>query len=315
MEHHHAHIHDHSDVFHSHAPVGKMRMAFLLTLCIFAVEIAGGMLSHSLALLSDAGHVLTDLAAIGLSWYALLQSEKPSNQSMTFGYYRAGIVAALVNGITLIVITLWILWEAVQRFQHAEPVTSTWMFISAGIGLFVNLYLGLGMRHEDNMNIKSAVLHMLGDAAASAAVIAGGIVIALTGWYVVDPLLSVAIAILISFGAWQLVRQTVVILMEGTPRDVDIEGVIRAIRAVPGVHDVHDLHVWSITRGKNALSCHVVMDGTLTVRGSQGVLRDIEHRLSHMNIGHVTIQVEDQDHPHESSVLCCQQDVQDHHHH
>ncbi|GMA52203.1 CDF family zinc efflux transporter CzrB [Alicyclobacillus contaminans] len=302
--HHHPHTHHHEDVFHSHAPVGKMRSAFILTLCIFVIELLGGVWSHSLALLSDAGHVLTDLAALGLSWYALVQSERPSNRRMTFGYYRAGILAALVNGMTLIAVTVWILWEAVQRLQHVEPVTGPFVFVSAGAGLSVNLYLGLRMRYEENLNVQSAVLHMLGDAVASAGVMVGGVVMWITGWYVVDPVLSILIALLIAFGAWRLVRQTVIILMEGTPAEVDVDKVSAVICAVPGVHDVHDLHVWSLTSGMNALSCHVVMDGSLTVQQSQEILRDIEHRLVHMSIGHVTIQVEDPEHPHEPSLLC-----------
>lgn len=303
-EHSHHHDHNHGDVFHSHAPAGKMRLAFFITLVILAVEIIGGVISGSLALLSDAGHVLTDIGAIGLSWYAMKQAEKPSNQKMTFGYYRAGILAAFINGITLIVITLVILWEAYHRFQHPEHVTPTWMFISAAVGLGLNLYLGLGMRHEDDMNVRSAVLHMLGDAAASAGVIVGGLVILFTHWYVIDPILSVFIALLIAFGAWRIVKQTIVILMEGTPSDIDLSKVVESIRSVGGVQNVHDLHVWTITSGKNALSCHVALSGSTTITESQTVLQEIEHRLAHLNIGHVTIQMEDQNHPHDDDLLC-----------
>lgn len=311
--HHHGHDHQHGGVFHSHAPAGKMKLAFFLTLVILIVEVLGGWISGSLALLSDAGHVLTDIAALGLSWYAMKQAERPSNEKMTYGYYRAGILAAFINGITLIVITLWILFEAYHRFQHPEHVTPTWMFISAAIGLGLNLYLGLGMRHEDDMNVKSAVLHMLGDAAASAGVIVGGIIILFTHWYVVDPILSVLIALLIAVGAWRIVKQTVVILMEGTPNDVDLNKVIDAVRSVPGVQNVHDLHVWTITSGKNALSCHIALNGSTTVTASQSVVREIEHRLAHLNIGHVTIQTEDQNHPHDDDLLCAT--IEHHHHH
>lgn len=305
MAHIHDHGHDHGGVFHSHAPIGKMKRAFFFTLVILIVEVIGGLISHSLALLSDAGHVLTDIAAIGLSWYAMNEARKPADEKMTFGYHRFGILAALINGVTLIVITLIILWEAFGRFAHPEPVSSTWMFISAGVGLLTNLYLGLGMRGEDNINVKSAVLHMLGDAAASAGVIVGGIIIALTGKYVIDPILSVLIALLIAFGAWRIVKQTVGILMEGTPQGIELGDVVRTIRGINGVQDVHDVHVWSITSGHNALSCHVVLDGSTTIRESQQILRKLEHELVHQGIGHVTIQTEDGDHPHEESVLCC----------
>lgn len=309
------HDHGHGNVFDSHAPAGKMKFAFFLTLIILAVEVLGGWLSHSLALLSDAGHVLTDFAAIGLSWYAMRQSEKPASEGMTFGYYRAGILAAFINGITLILITLWILWEAYRRFQHPEHVTPAWMFISASVGLAMNLYLGLGMRHEENINVKSAVLHMLGDAAASAGVIVGGIMIAFTHWYVIDPILSVLIALLIAFGAWQIVKQTVSVLMDGTPTGIEIPRVVDAILTVEGVEQVHDLHVWTITSGRNALCCHVVVDGKFTVEKVQNLLRDVEHKLVHLGIGHVTIQPEDAAHPHDHSVLCKNEGVQDHHHH
>ena len=309
----HDHDHDHRDVFHSHAPAEKMRAAFFLTLVILMAEIIGGLLSHSLALLADAGHVLTDIAAIALSWFAIKQAEKPSNQKMTYGYHRAGILAALINGITLILITIWILWEAYGRFQRPEQVTPTWMFISAGIGLLMNLYLGFGMRKEEDINVKSAVLHMLGDAAASAGVIVGGVIIMATGWYVVDPILSVLIALLIASGAWRIVQQTVGVLMEGTPKGIDLSKVIHEIKAVSGVRDVHDVHVWSITSGKNALSCHVVLDGEMSIRDSQCILQNLEHRMVHLGIGHVTVQMEDIQHPHDNSELCATMEMAHYH--
>lgn len=300
----HDHNHDHDDVFHSHAPAGKMKKAFLLTIFILAAELIGGFISHSLALLSDAGHVVTDLAAIGLSWFALKQSDKPVDELRTFGYHRAGILAAFINGVTLIVLTIIILWEAINRFANPHPVDSTWMFISASIGLIVNLYLGLGMRHEENINVRSAVLHILGDAAASAGVIIGGIVIYYTNWYVIDPLLSVGIALLIATSAWRIVKQTIGILMEGTPKNVDTKEIEQTILEVKGIRDLHDLHIWSITSGVNALSCHVVMNEQMTIGECQTVLRCIENKLKEKNIGHTTIQVEDISHPHDDSILC-----------
>jgi cobalt-zinc-cadmium efflux system protein len=300
-----AHGHHHDDVFHTHAPAGKMRRAFWLTAIILAAEVAGGWLSHSLALLSDAGHVLTDIAAIGLAWYALNQAQRPANARMTFGYHRSGILAALINAVTLWGVAIVILLEAYQRLRQPQPIIGGWLFASAAVGLALNLYLAWGMRDDHQLNVRSAVLHMIGDAAASAAVIVGGAVMALTGWYVIDPLLSAAIALLIAFGAWRIVRQTVNILMEGIPLGIELDRVVQEMLAVDGVRSVHDVHIWSITSGRNALSCHVVMDGDLTIRESQAILRDMEHRLEHLGIGHVTIQTEDAAHPHESSVLCC----------
>jgi cobalt-zinc-cadmium efflux system protein len=311
--HHHDHHHDHSEVFHTHAPLDKMKLAFFLSFIILAVEVVGGFLSHSLALLSDAGHVVTDIAAIGLSWYAMKQANKSPSEAYTYGYHRSGILAAFVNAASLIVIAVIILWEAFRRIQHPEPVGSTWMFISAGVGLAMNLYLGLGLSKEQNVNVKSAVLHMLGDAAASAGVIVGGIVIRCTGWYVVDPILSVLIALLIAFGAVGLLKQTIGILMEATPKGVDIHKVVEAIRSAKNVVDVHHLHVWSLTSGKNALSCHVILNGALTIAESQSILRDIEHKLLHLNIGHATIQTEDDKHPHGSALLCDDKDPEHSH--
>ena len=281
-----------------------MGIAFMLTCVILIVEFLGGLFSHSLALMADAGHVLTDVFAIGLSWFALRQGERPADESMTFGYHRSGILAAFINGMTLIVITFWILVEAYHRLHQLHAVDSMWMFISAGVGMLINLYMGLGMRHEEDLNVRSAVLHMLGDAVASAGVIIAGIIIMLTGLNIVDPLLSIAIALFIAYGAWRIVRQTIKILMEGTPTNVDFRQAVTAIHHVQGISDVHDVHLWSITSGKNALSCHVVLDGNMTVQQSQRILREVEHQLSHIGIGHVTIQIEDGSHPHGDSELC-----------
>lgn len=289
---------------HSHAPAGKMGLAFFITLVILTVEVAGGVISNSLALLSDAGHVLTDVAAIGLSWYALKQAQKPPSYKMTYGFFRTGILAAFINAVSLIIIALVIGWEAYGRLAHPEPVGGTAMFVSAGIGLLANLYMGLGIRHESDLNVRSAVLHMLGDAAASAGVIVGGIIIAFTGWYIIDPILSLAIAMLIAAGAWRLIKETVSILMESTPTDINLEQLIKSLRDTEGVQEIHDIHVWGITTGKNALSCHLVVDGGLTIGEGQRMLREIEHKLLHMGINHTTIQFEDESHPHDKQLLC-----------
>jgi cobalt-zinc-cadmium efflux system protein len=311
----HSHDHDHGDVFHSHAPIGKMKLAFFLTLIILIVELIGGFISHSLALLSDAGHVVTDIAAIGLSWFAMHQSQKPASEHFSYGYHRSGILAAFINAMALIVIVVVILYEAIDRFRNPHPVGSTWMFISASVGLILNLYLGIGLIKEDNINVKSAVLHMISDAMASAGVIIGGIIILFTGWYIVDPILSVLIAILVAFGAWKIVKQTVSILMEGTPKGISLEEVIEKIRSIKGVLNVHDLHVWSITSGKNALSCHVVLNNLTNFQESQEILRKIEHDLQHLGIGHATIQMENEEHPHDESAVCSTTDHEHHHHH
>ena len=282
-----------------------MKIAFFLTLFIFVVEATGGFISNSLALLSDDGHVLTDIGAIGLSWYALRQGQKPPNERMTYGYDRTGILAALVNAVSLIIIAIVILWEAYHRFATPEPVQSTAMFISAGVGLLVNLYMGLGMRGSEDINVRSAVLHMLGDAAASAGVIVGGIIILFTHWYIVDPILSVFIALLIAVGAWRVLQQTVSILMESTPKGIELPVVARVISSTPGVVGVHDLHIWSITAGRHALSCHVVLNGNPSLDETQSIIKNIEHKLLHERINHATIQPEDIHHLHDNSLFCC----------
>src|SRR5438270_2846801 len=169
-----------------------LRLAFFLTVIILVVELVGGIVANSLALLSDAGHVVTDIFALGLAWFATVQAERPANAQKTFGYDRVGILAALINAVTLIVIALVIVFEAVQRFQHPEPVQPLVMFLSAGIGIGVNLFIGFGLQKEgDNLNARAAALHVFGDVGASVGVILAGLIILFTGWTLADPLLSV----------------------------------------------------------------------------------------------------------------------------
>ena len=279
---------------HTHGMAKQtLRLAFFLTMIILAAELIGGFLANSLALLSDAGHVLTDIFALGLAWFATAQAERPANASKTFGYHRVGILAALVNAVTLIVIALAILWEAVQRFQHPEKVQPLVMFLSAGIGIVVNLYIGFGLQKEGgNLNVRAAALHVFGDVGASMAVIVAGVVILLTGWYPADPLLSVGIAGLIAVGAWRILRETTDILLEAVPKDINLSELVRDRMRVPGVQDVHDLHVWCITSGMYALSCHASI-ADLPTSQSASILQALETMLGeHYRIGHTAIQFE-----------------------
>jgi cobalt-zinc-cadmium efflux system protein len=272
----------------------KLRTAFLLTVVILVVELTGGMLSHSLALLSDAGHVLTDIVALGLAWFATVQAERPANARKTYGYHRTGILAALANAVTLILIVLGIAFEAVQRLQHPQPVAPALMFVPAAVGIAINLYIGFGLRGESgaNLNVRAAMLHVFGDVGASAAVVVGGLIILLTGWYPADPLISLGIAVLIAWGAWGILRETTNILMEATPRGLNVAQMVRDMVRQPGVLDVHDLHVWSITGGMAALSAHV--------RVTNRPLSDCGEVLVRLNrllqdtygIGHSTLQLE-----------------------
>ncbi len=280
---------------HSHDVAGhKLKTALFLTAIILVVELVGGLLSHSLALLSDAGHVFTDIFALGLAWFATAQAERPADASNTYGYHRTGILAALVNAVTLIVIVGAIAYEAVHRFQYPEKVTPWLMFLSAAVGITVNLYIGFGLRKEggENLNIRAAMLHVFGDVGASVAVIIGGVVILVTGWFPADPIISLVIAALIAWGAWSILRETVDILMEATPQGLNVAQMVRDIVREPEVQDVHDLHVWSIAGGMNALSAHVqVGDCPLSACGP--LLARLDRLLaSKYRIDHSTIQLE-----------------------
>lgn len=288
----------HNGHTHTHRMArNSLRLAFLLTVIILVAELVGGLLANSLALLSDAGHVVTDIFALGLAWFATVQAERPANARKTFGYHRVGILAALVNAVTLIVIAFAILLEAIQRFQHPEPVQPLIMFLAAGIGVVVNLIIGFGLLREgDNLNVRAAMLHVFGDVGASAGVIVAGIIILLTGWTIVDPLLSVGIAVLIAVGAWRILRETTDILMEAVPKGLSMLDLVKDMKSVQGVQDVHDLHVWCITSNMYALSCHALIDD-LPPSDSSAILHSLNTILSEKyHIGHATIQFECQPH-------------------
>jgi cobalt-zinc-cadmium efflux system protein len=289
--HQHEH-HDHHD--HAHGMAKQtLRVAFFLTFFILAAELIGGLVANSLALLSDAGHVVTDLFALGLAWFAVAQTERPANARKTFGYHRVGILAALVNAIVLILITFVILWEAIGRFQHPETTQPWIMFVSAGIGIAINLFIGFGLKKEgDSLNTRAAALHVFGDVGASVGVIVAALVMLLTGWSYADPILSVLIAALIALGAWRLLRETTDILLESSPKNVNMDALIHDMRQVKGVLDVHDLHVWCITDNMAALSCHVLIRNQMTSESSP-ILHSLESMLhDHYHIDHATIQFE-----------------------
>ena len=285
---------EHAGHDHTHGMAKQtLRLAFFLTLFILAAELIGGFVANSLALLSDAGHVLTDIFALGLAWFATAQAERPADARKTFGYHRIGILTALVNALTLILVALVILREAVQRLQRPEPIQPLVMFLSAGIGIAVNLYIGFSLQKEgNNLNVRAAALHVFGDVGASVGVILAGIIILLTGWTPADPLLSVGIAALIAVGAWRILRETTDILLEATPKGIQMGQLVRDMQRVKGVYDVHDLHVWSIASGMYALSCHAQIDDQQTSQ-SAVILRQLETRLSEQyHIGHTAIQFE-----------------------
>jgi cobalt-zinc-cadmium efflux system protein len=288
--------HDHVRAPHHHAHVSNATMgwAVVVTVAFVVAEAIAGWLGGSLALMSDAGHNLADAAALGLSWYALRAAAKPSHHGMTFGYHRVGIFAAFVNAVSLVLIAAVIGWEAISRIQQPEPANSTLMIAVAVVAVAVNLWIGMrlhrGAAHD--LNIRSAYLHMIGDALSAAAVVVAGIIVATTGSTMADPVVSLVIAALILHSTWDVFRDSVTVLLEGTPAGLDMPSVIAAIRGVRGVLDVHDLHVWTVGPGVVACSCHVVV-GEQSVREGQQVLRAVILRLEEdFHIGHTTIQLE-----------------------
>jgi cobalt-zinc-cadmium efflux system protein len=301
--HHHHHGHSHS---HGQANArNRRRLSWTLALAAvyMVAELAGGIIANSLALLADAGHMLSDVGALALSLFALWMAQKPATPRRTFGYLRTEILAALANAATLIAISLFIFVEAYARFQRPEPVAGlTVMWIAAG-GLAVNL-AGLFVLHggkDDSLNIRGAWLHMLTDALGSVGAILGGLAVWMFGWTWADPAVSIAIAVLVLYSSWHLLRESVNVLLEGTPGHIDLEAVRGAMMEVEDVEEVHDLHVWTITSGMDAMSGHVVVGDRVERRQSGDILSDL-HCVLHDRFGlhHLTIQIEPrgfQEHP------------------
>src|SRR5579871_5245691 len=253
----HTHTCSHHDA--SSMSEGKLRLSLLFTFAFVLFEALSGLKAHSLALLSDAGHNFTDGFALLLSWYALRVARKPASATRTYGYHRVGILTALFNAVTLIVIALFIFVEAFQRFRQPETVASLPMIGVATVAVLLNTVIALALRGEakDNVNLRSAYIHMAGDALSAVGVILAGVVIHFTGWPYADPLISVLIGLFILSTSGGIVQETLNILLEGAPKGLDIDAMVGAMRQVPGVTGVHDLHVWAIADGMNALSCHL----------------------------------------------------------
>ncbi len=253
-----------------------------------------GVRSHSLALLSDAGHNATDALALLLAWLAVWFQSKPADEIKTFGYQRAGVLAAFVNAITLVVLSIWIFWEAYQRFLHPEPVSEFTMIAIAGLGILMNggIMLGLASRRHNDLNVRSAFVHMLGDLLGSFAIVIGAVVIYFTHFLQVDTILSVLIAALIVWTAWDVIHESMNILLEGLPRGIELKKVTDALCGVEGVLDVHDLHIWSIGSSSSALSCHVLIED-IPPSASECVLQKINQTLlDKFHIHHTTVQFE-----------------------
>jgi cobalt-zinc-cadmium efflux system protein len=256
------------------------------------VELVAGFYTNSLALLADAAHMLTDLAALSLSLFALTISARPATHGKTFGYLRAEILAALANGVILVGVGLYIAYEAYHRLLEPPAVKSTPMLIVSSLGLAANLMAAWLLSHAnlENLNLRGAFLHVLGDILGSVGAILAGVVMVVWRWYPADPAVSLVVSALILYSSWQLLRDSVDVLLEGTPRHLDIAAILKDLGSVDGVLSVHELHVWSITSGWPAMSCHVVLrpgiDDSLVLRTLSRLMRERYH------IEHTTIQLE-----------------------
>jgi len=271
-----------------------LRWSLAATLVFVAVEVVAGMRAHSLALLSDAGHNFTDALALLLAWFGVFFQSKPADEVKTYGYHRAGVLAAFVNAATLVALSIWILWESAQRLRHPAPVSASLMMAVAALGLLVNggIMLALRASSRNDLNVRSAFVHMLGDALGSIAIVIGAVAIRFTGWLQIDAWLSILIALLIVWTAWDIIRESLNILLEGLPRGLSLNDVISGMRDVEGVLDVHDLHVWSLGSASHALASHVTIP-EMPLSECSSILDAINCALrDRFHITHTTIQFE-----------------------
>jgi len=287
-------MHAHAETHLDQSITGRFKYAIVLTSLTLVAELVGGIWTNSLALLSDAAHVFLDLFALLLSLGAIRLASYPVSETRTFGWHRAEVFASFINGSTVFIIAGIICYEAVERLMHPQAVKSLEMLIIAAVGLAMNLLSAsaLHSHSHDDLNVHSAFLHVIGDAAASVGVIVGGIIMYFTNWYLLDAIISIGIGAVIFWGSWRVMRESVHILLEGVPRGIDINQVAVSIREVDGVEEVHHLNIWTICSHIIALSAHIVVP-----QGSKGdhagLMRTIEEKLfQHFHISHTTLQVE-----------------------
>ena len=294
---HHGH-HHHRHERRGAGSLKRLKIALGLTGAYMLAEAVGGWLINSLALLADAGHMLTDVAALTLTLAAIWFGSRPATAKKTYGYYRLEILAAFVNGVTLVILSLYVIYEAYERWSEPPEIRGAALTAIAVGGLAVNLlsaYLLHGA-HEHDLNMRGAWLHVMGDALGSVAAIVAGILIVAFGWLWADAVCSVLISLIIIFGAWNLIRESVNILLEGTPSHINLKAVEEAIRQTENVTDVHDLHVWTIASGMEALSVHIIYDKTVS---QAELLKTIRAKLhDKFGIDHLTIQMETLDEEH-----------------
>jgi len=284
----------HSHDQHATPTRQRLILSIIATITFVLVEAITGYLSHSLALMSDAGHNFADALALIFAWYGVWIARKPSTARRTFGYHRVGTLAALVNSVSLVVIALLVFWEAINRLRHPEPVHSTPMIIVALLAILMNTVISLWLRGgaKKDLGVRSAYLHMLGDAISAAGVVVAGLIVAFTGASIADPVVSILIGILILWSSWGILKESVNVLLEAIPAGMNMIEVEQAIANVHGVLEVHDLHVWTIGSGMICCSCHVMVNEQ-SVRSGENVLRAVTEKLEHnFGIAHTTIQVE-----------------------
>ena len=282
----------------------RLSIVLLLTSVYMVAETIGGWWTGSLALLADAGHMFADAAALTLALMAVWFGARPATPSKTFGYYRLEILAALINGVALILVSFLILYEAYQRWANPPLVRSTIMMMVAAGGLMINVVCAwlLHRDHDEDLNVRGAWLHVIGDALGSVGAIVAGALMSIFGWYAADPLFSGVIALLIVWSSWHLVRESTNVLLEGTPAHINLAAVEDAILETAGVNDVHDLHLWTITSGREALSAHVIHADSIS---QPDLLKELRTKLhDRFGVDHLTIQMETPDFEDETFHFC-----------
>ena len=291
----HAHVHDHSlPHLHDHAHPshqGRLRWALVLTALFFVAEVFGGIISNSLALLADAGHMFTDVGALSLSLFVAWFSRQPARPEKTYGYLRWEILAALLNGAVLLLVSGLIVWEAFGRLQSPEPVQGNVMLVVALGGLVVNAVSAAVLHpvHGHSLNARGAYLHVLGDLLGSVGTVIAAMIVRWTGWLAADPVASIVVTLLVVRSAWKLVRESVDVLLEATPSHISLGQVRDGLQAIGGIESVHDLHVWTVTSGMVAMSAHAVVREP---GENQKVLEAAVAAMQRLGISHVTLQVE-----------------------
>lgn len=283
----------HNHHHHTSATGWVLTASIAATLGFTGIEIYAGLHARSLALLSDAGHNFTDALALVLAALGVYLQERPSNTTKTFGYHRAGVIAAFLNALTLLLLSLAIFWEAASRILHPQPVQESVMFWVAIAALILNggIVVALNTGNKSDINIRAAVIHMVGDAVGAVTIIAGAVAIRYTGLTFIDPVLSICLGVLIIYTAWDIVKESLNILLEGSPRGIEVQAVTQAMSQVEGVLHVHDLHIWSLGSSTHALCSHVLIED-MPPSASEAMLKRINDVLCKFDIHHTTIQFE-----------------------